>query len=514
MSATPMTGHPPEPGAHERHIARGALAQQGAQIVGVVAMLVVITVLGRTLSLSAFGVYGLLISIASYVLIVQISVEGAVVRAIAAARDQAERDRVFSSALTLYAGAGVLCGVLVAAGGVALVGVLGIPAELRDEGREGVLALGVAISLGWPFKVFQDALRGSQRFQAASSAEVLAQGVFLGGMLALVAVDAPLWVLILLGGSLPTLIGLASAVVLVVSRAATFHFRLSLVDRGVMGDLTRFSAGLGLIGVTDLIVYSLDRVILGAFRSAATIGLYEAASRPHNLVRQLHGTLGLTVIPVASGYLSGGDDFRLRELIVRGTRYVMAIVVPVTVVLMVLAGPVLEVWLGTRYLPAETAMIVFLSYWLLSSGTGVAMGTLVAAGAIRDLARYAWVGAALNLALALVFTPWLGLVGPVLSTALSAVALFPWFLKLVREHLGVRWRDLATHAWLPAYVVGAAVAGVCGAARLLVDLHSLPAIAVVSAGSLALGWGLYWVLYLNAGERNLVQDFFRRRRAA
>ena len=141
-------------------------------------------------------------------------------------------------------------------------------------------------------------------------------------------------------------------------------------------------------------------------------------------------------------------------------------------------------------------------------------GHAVAAGAIRDLARYAWVGAALNLALALVFTPWLGLVGPVLSTALSAVALFPWFLKLVREHLGVRWRDLARQAWLPAYVVGAAVAVVCGAARLLVDLHSLPAIAIVSTGSLALGWGLYWVLYLNAGERNLVQDFFRRRRAA
>jgi signal transduction histidine kinase len=46
----------------------------------------------------------------------------------------------------------------------------------------------------------------------------------------------------------------------------------------------------------------------------------------------------------------------------------------------------------------------------------------------------------------------------VLSTAVSAVVVFPWFLKLVREHLGVRWRDLAVRAWLPAYVIGAGVA--------------------------------------------------------
>jgi hypothetical protein len=100
----------------------------------------------------------------------------------------------------------------------------------------------------------------------------------------------------------------------------------------------------------------------------------------------------------------------------------------------------------------------------------------------------------------------------VLSTAVSAVALFPWFLKLVREHLGVRWPDLARQAWLPAYVVGALAAVVCGAARLMLPLHSLPALAATTVVALAVAWATYWVLYLNAGERNLVQDFFRRRR--
>ena len=511
MATAPETQFPPDPGSHERAIAGGAVAQQASQIVGVVAMLVVVTVLGRTLSLSEFGVYGLLISIAAYVLIVQISVEGATVRAVASALDQEERDRVFSTALTLYALAGIVCGIVVAAGGAALVGVLGIPPGLEREAREGVLALGAAIALGWPFKVFQDALRGSRRFFAASGAEVLAQGLYVGGMLVLIAVDAPLWAVIALGGSLPTLIGIGSAIVLVGSRGRIrFRFHRRLVDRETMRSLARFSAGLSAIGVTDLIVYSLDRVLLAAFRTPATIGLYEGAARPHNLVRQLHGTLVLTVIPVASGYLATGDEFRLRELLLRGTRYVMAIVVPVTVVLMVLAGPILEVWLGPEFIPAQTAMTCFLSYWLLAAGTGVATATLVAAGKVGDLTRYAWFGAILNLVLALILTPWLGLTGPVLATVIQTVAQFPWFVVLVRRHLPVKVGDLWREAFLPAYVIGAGVAVVLVALRLVVPLDSLWALALATAFVLALAWGAYYRLFLNVGERNLIRSFARR----
>ena len=56
-------------------------------------------------------------------------------------------------------------------------------------------------------------------------------------------------------------------------------------------------------------------------------------------MRQLHGTLSLTVLPVASGFIARGDDERLQDLLLRGTRYVMAVVVPVTVVTRVRCSP-------------------------------------------------------------------------------------------------------------------------------------------------------------------------------
>jgi O-antigen/teichoic acid export membrane protein len=48
-------------------------------------------------------------------------------------------------------------------------------------------------------------------------------------------------------------------------------------------------------------------------------------------------------VPTASRYVPAGDQRRLRELVVRGTRYTLALFVPLCVTLMALAEPILEV---------------------------------------------------------------------------------------------------------------------------------------------------------------------------
>jgi O-antigen/teichoic acid export membrane protein len=259
------------------------------------------------------------------------------------------------------------------------------------------------------------------------------------------------------------------------------------------------------------VIYALDRVILSVFRGAAAVGLYEAAVRPHNLVRQLHSTLMLTVVPVAAGYIARGDEWRQRELVVRGTRYVMAVVVPVTVALMALSGPILEVWLGERFRPAAPAVTIFLSYWLLNAGTGVAAAMLVAAAQLRILTLFAWVGAAVNLVLALVLTPLFGLTGLVSATALQSLLVFPWFLAIMVRHLPVRIGELAREAWLPAYSTGAVLAVALVALQLVAPLSTLLGVLVAAGGSVALAWVAYYAVWLRPNERVLVRDFARRR---
>jgi O-antigen/teichoic acid export membrane protein len=372
-----------------------------------------------------------------------------------------------------------------------------------------VLVLGLVTVLGWPLKVFQDALRSYQLFGRAALGEMAGYATVGLLMVLLVLLDAPLWALIGVGGSLPALIGLSCAVIASV-RALPWP-RPRRADAAEGRSMLAVAWQLFLAGITDIIVYSLDRVILAAYRSPAAVGLYEGAIRPHNVIRQLHGSLVLTVVPVASAYLAAEDEFRVRELLLRGTRYVLAIVAPVTVSLMVVSAPLLEVWLGERFREAAPALAILASYWLIGGTTGVAGAMLVAAGRVRQLAWYAWLVAGVNFVLALVLTPLFGLEGTALAIAVPYLTLFPIFFSFVRAAFpAVTVRAFAREAWLPTYSLCAALALLLIGCRLLLDLDTLLELVVVVVASLAL-YALAWTaLFATPGEKALVRSFLRR----
>jgi O-antigen/teichoic acid export membrane protein len=501
------------PGAHERHIASGTLSQQASQAFNVLVMLGAVTALGRTLTLSEFGLYGLLISVAGYLLIVQYAVEGAALRAIASALGATERRRVISTAFALYSGFGIIAALLIAGGGLALVEVLKIPHNLHSTARAAIVALGVVTALGWPFKIFQDTLRGDQHFIGAALADVLTSLLFGVGMAVLLVVKTPLWTVIALGGAIPLLTGVASLVLVRVLRIPT-GIRPRHVSRRTAREMLGISSALFVGGLADIVIYSLDRVILGGFRSAAAIGLYEGAARPHNVLRLLHSTLTLTVNPVASRYIAEGDERRLADLLVRGTRYVLAVVVPVTVVLMVLSGPILEVWLGPSFRSAAAALTILSSYWLIGAATGVSVAMLIASGHVRELVQYAWMVAISNLVLSLALTPAFGLNGVVIGTTVPYIVWFPWFARIVLRTFPVQLKLLLREAALPAYSTAAVLAIVLGTARLTLSLHSLLAVVGTAVLGLALAWGGYYAVWLHPGERLLVRSYLLRRAAA
>ena len=495
----------PESGEHERRLAINTIAQQASQVIVLVTALVAITVVARRLSLPEFGTYGLLVSLTAYVSFVQGSIEAAAVKSVAEAADQRARDEAFSTALSLYVVAGVAAGAILAIGGTALLGVFNIPARLQHEAQQSVVALGVVTCMGWPCKIFQDILRGTQRFVDSASAEIGASLAVGGLLIALAISDAPLWLLVSAGGSLPLFIGIASALI-VLWRKLPYRFRRSEVTWAAVRAFGRISSYLSLAGLSGLVIYSMDRAILAAFRSPTIVGLYEGPVRGHNLVQQVHGTLTIPVLPAATAYLAENDMERARELLLRGTRYILAAVIPVALVFMILAQPILRVWLGPEFAAGATAMTLLVAYWLINANTGVAATMLLAAGRVRWLAGYSAGVAAANLFLSLALTPAFGLNGVVLGTTISYLVAFPFFVVKTLSTFPVRLAELAREAWLPAYVTGAVIGAVLVAVRVTVHFDSLVQVGGVGLLMIFLYWAIYYFAWLRPGERVLVKN--------
>jgi O-antigen/teichoic acid export membrane protein len=199
----------------------------------------------------------------------------------------------------------------------------------------------------------------------------------------------------------------------------------------------------------------------------------------------------------------------MRALVLRGSRYTLALFVPLAVTAIALAAPLLEVWLGHRFRTGAAALSILVSYWLVYGALAVTPGLLIGAGRARSVARLMVLVAAANLALSLALTPVVGLEGPALGTAIPYLVAFPFLLRLALSVAPVRLGELARQAWLPAYSLGAVLAGALVLARSVLDIHTLPLLAAVALGGVAAYWLCFYLLWLDTGERRLIRDTVR-----
>jgi O-antigen/teichoic acid export membrane protein len=467
-------------------------------------------VLARRLSVAELGAYGLVASLAGYLLVLRNSVANSAVRAMAAAAGSQERARMFSAAAALYAVVGVATGLLIAAAALAIAAFI-LDGSLARDARAGGLGLGAFIAAGIPASVYLDALRAERRFVLAAGMEVVAVTVQLVAMLTLIFAGADLSVLIAVSGALPLISGtLCFGAV----RRTDLPFRLSSggITRSRVMAIVPTAGWLLVVELCNLAMYASSRVILGAYRSPAAVGQFEGPVRAHNLLYALAGALAVPVVPTASRYVAAGDSRRLQELVVRGTRYTLALFVPLCVTLMTLAEPILEVWLGERYGGGAAALTILVSYWLLYGGLVVTPGFLVGAGRAREVARIVMAVAVANLGVALILTPDLGIEGPALATAIPFFVAFPAMLRVGLSASGAGLGDLARRAWLPAYGLGAGLAGALVALRLAAEPETLPAVLAAAGLALLVYWGAFYALVLEHSERALVRGFLRHSR--
>jgi O-antigen/teichoic acid export membrane protein len=492
-----------------RLLASGALLQQLAQGSGLLALLVIVTLLARRVSVPELAAYGLISSLAGYLLVLKNSVSNSSVRAMASAADNEERARVFSAAAVLYAIVGLGTGVMIALAAVILSATV-FDGDLAVVAREGGLGLGAITAVGITASVYLDALRAERRFVRAASAEIVAVSIYVSILVALILSGAGLAVVIALTGALPLISGTLCAF-LVRREDVRLRIRGAGATRAHTMAIVPTARWLLVVEACTVITYASGRIMLGAFRSPRAVGLFEGAVRSHNLLYALAQALAVPTVPTASRYAAQHDERRLHQLAIRGTRYTLTLFVPICVTLMTLAEPVITVWLGEKYEAGATALTIIVAYWLLFGALVATPGFLVGLGQARKVAQVMIGIAVTNLVLSLVLTPELGVEGPAVAVTTAFVLGFPFMLRIGLQATSVRLGELARGAFGPAYALGAVLAAALLVARQVLELDTLPVVFGVGALGVMAYWTACYLLWFDENERALVRGLVPRR---
>lgn len=268
--------------------------------------------------------------------------------------------------------------------------------------------------------------------------------------------------------------------------------RTSLAD---FSSLFHVSLYMFLIQLSVVLADKLDTTVLGYALNdpESGVSIYQAISKPFLQLRQTGWMLAYLVMPAVASLVAAGDSVALEKIKYDGTRFLVAMLLPVGLLAALYARPFLALWIP-RYADQAPLMRLFLVA-ALPLVLSVLVQMAIGMNKIRLIALAALGGSIVNLPLSYLLTLRLGVSGVIWGTVLTTLisnGLVPgWYVFKV---LGIGPARFARRTLAAPLVGAASMVVVClltglaisadpaGAGKLA---RALPFLAHLSAGSIA-----------------------------
>ncbi|PUB27773.1 PST family polysaccharide transporter [Promicromonospora sp. AC04] len=440
-----MSEAPTRPRAESlgRSAARGGVVTLAGQGVRALVQVASIVVLARLVSPADYGYVAMVGAIVGAASILQdFGLSRAAVQAPTITPGQ--RDNLF----WLNLGCGAAAGVIVLAGAPVVAALYGEPL-LVDITRW----LAVTFLLGGVAAQFRASLMRDLRFTAIALVDVLAPVLGLLVAIGVALLDGSYWALV------------AQQVV----AAATICVGSVILARWLPGLPRRresvrpfVSYGVHQLGAQLLTYVSMnaDAVVVGARFGAAPAGLYDRAFRMMMLpVRQLQFPITRVAMPVLSRLQDDAENFG--RFVVRGQTILLNLLAPVMMLGAAVAGPVVEVVLGSRWLEMAPLFAVLALGGVFQAASFTSGWVFQATGTMRAQFRFALWSRPLVVVAVVVGSIW-GVMGVAVAYGVASALLWPISLWLAG-----RATDLAARPWLVSAcrtLLAHGIAALCAAA--------------------------------------------------
>ncbi|MGI5193028.1 polysaccharide biosynthesis C-terminal domain-containing protein [Streptomyces sp. CA-288835] len=390
-----------------------------------------------------------------------------------AKNDREGTGRLIIGSLTVFLILGILVTTASLVCAPTVVAALSIPEGLSAETQQLLLLLGPLVTLALASNSATALLQAHARFRglaavSAGSCAAYAVGVMLlidrGGDLPLLALLAAGRYMLLLFGGLCLEIR---------------HIRIRrplLPDATTRRDFGGYALRMQLSGITVFVNLQIDALVIAAMLPVRYVGIYAVGAQVADALRNLPMYAFPPMLTrMTRVYAKHGLTGAAREFHALQSRWLPS-VLTYGVVTTVAVGIAVQVWLGTGFaLSGAVAAILTAGYVTHVTLTGMRTCFVRAIGRPGYETRYSWCVTAVNLALTVPLAMLFGVVGVVLATAISHMAGSVYFVVLCRRLAGLRERPLPRR-WLPATMLGAALAGLGDLLILRLGWHGVPAL--------------------------------------
>jgi len=299
----------------------------------------------------AYGVWTLVVSMISFMSLLDLGLRGAVTRFVArhhAQGDHLESSHAVSAAFWLRMWISLL--VITASALMAVLSpmIFHIPADLHLSTRCAIILMGTSLALTLSFGVFGGVLVALHRFALVSCVTVIQT---------LLRAAGAVWLLKSGHGILGLAIWEFTVTLLANTSLAVLCFRvypelrisLQRPDTAILRQFLNYSSYVFVIHCAVQLIYYTDNLIVGFFISTSAVTFYAIGGSLLDYLRQVVSSVTTVFMPLASSFEARGEKDQLRRLLIQGTRGSILIASPIAVALFFRGHTFIQLWMGGQY---------------------------------------------------------------------------------------------------------------------------------------------------------------------
>jgi O-antigen/teichoic acid export membrane protein len=405
-----------------RRFRRNVVTSYLSTTISAVQVLLVTPLLVRGLGAELYGIWSLVASVALFTILLDFGLASATTRYVAhyeELRDRASAIRAVAISFWILAGLGVVGLIL----GVVLAPIFPVIFSVPGE-QVATAVLVVLVAAAGATTIaggaFQGALAGLMRY---SSINLIRIGATLG--------QATAYALcIVLGGKLVAL-GLAllaaTAAEVIARYIALRHFLPGvsisprLVERRFAREMVGMSAWISSTQIATAIRYRIDTLVVGLVAGVTAAGVYAVGQLLFVAAERFIRPITTGFFPFSAELAGRGDRTGLRDAVVTGTRISLAVAGPLCLAIILVAGPMIDVWVGPEFDDARLVVVYLAAALLLAQLSRAGLVMLQGSGNVRAPAAIIWAEAAVNFFFSVTLGLVLGLTGVALATLVATV---------------------------------------------------------------------------------------------
>ena len=181
-----------------------------------------------------------------------------------------------------------------------------------------------------------------------------------------------------------------------------------------------------LVAGIQIINFQIDIILLGAFKDALQVGVYEVVKRVTDLVSFPLLAVEVSIAPIIASLYATGQIIRLQKLISRSAKVLLTVSLPIVVLLIVFNKLILSIF-GSDFTKGAFALIVLSIGQLMNAAFGPVGQLAIHTGHEKSTAVVVGLGATINVVLNVFLIPRWGFMGAAVATMISLIT---WNLLL------------------------------------------------------------------------------------